>query len=60
MKYTPLIIVVCFFLLVGIIGSNIVKPFMKREVRYNCELAEISPDFPLEVKEKCRELRKQK
>lgn len=27
------------------------------EVRYNCELAEISPDFPAEVKQKCRELR---
>lgn len=27
------------------------------EVRYNCELAEISPDFPAEVKQKCRELK---
>jgi hypothetical protein len=24
---------------------------------YNCSLAEISPDFPLEVKQKCRELK---
>lgn len=24
---------------------------------YNCDLVEISPDFPLEVKKKCRELR---
>lgn len=24
---------------------------------YNCDLAEISPDFPKEVKQKCRELR---
>lgn len=29
----------------------------KHEVRYNCDLAEISPDFPIEVKQKCRELR---
>ena len=27
------------------------------EVRYNCELAEISPDFPAQVKQKCRELK---
>ena len=27
------------------------------ELRYNCELAEISPDFPVAVKQKCRELR---
>lgn len=24
---------------------------------YNCDLAEISPDIPLEVKEQCRKLR---
>lgn len=29
----------------------------KSEVRYNCELAEISPDFPVEVRKQCRELR---
>ena len=29
----------------------------KSEVRYNCELAEISPDFPVEVKQRCRELK---
>ena len=27
------------------------------EVRYNCELAEISPDFPAEVRKQCRELK---
>lgn len=27
----------------------------RREVTYNCALAEISPDFPAEVKQKCRE-----
>ena len=27
---------------------------------YNCELAEISPDFPLAVKQQCRELRTKK
>lgn len=24
---------------------------------YNCDLSEISPDFPIEVKEECRKLR---
>lgn len=28
-----------------------------RTVRYNCDIAEISPDIPLEVKEQCRKLR---
>ena len=26
-------------------------------IRYDCSLAEISPDFPIEVKEQCRKLR---
>lgn len=26
-------------------------------IRYDCSLAEISPDYPLEVKEQCRKLR---
>jgi len=25
-------------------------------VRYDCRMAEISPDFPVQVKEKCRKL----
>lgn len=27
------------------------------EVIYNCELAEISPDFPIDVKNECRRLK---
>jgi hypothetical protein len=26
-------------------------------VKYDCSIAEISPDFPVEVKEQCRKLR---
>ena len=26
-------------------------------IRYDCSLAEISPDYPIEVKEQCRKLR---
>lgn len=31
--------------------------FQNRVKVYNCELSEISPDYPLEVKEECRKLR---
>jgi len=33
------------------------KVYKISEIRYNCDLAEISPDFPKEVKQKCRELK---
>lgn len=29
-------------------------------IKYDCSISEISPDFPLEVKEKCRKLRAEK
>lgn len=29
-------------------------------VVYNCSIAEIGPDYPIEVKEKCRKLRAEK
>ena len=57
MKYIPLVVVVGFLCIVGLIGSSTISAFNKTQVRYNCELAEISPDFPKEVKQKCRELR---
>ena len=57
MKYVPLVIVVGFFCVVGYIGSGIITMFKKTEVRYNCQLAEISPDFPVRAKQECRELR---
>jgi len=28
----------------------------KRVVRYDCSIAEINPDYPPEVKEKCRQM----
>jgi len=30
------------------------------EIVYNCSIAEISPDFPVEVKEQCRKLNMQR
>jgi uncharacterized membrane protein len=38
-------------------GHAIIESFSKTEVRYNCDLAEISPDIPLAAKKQCRELR---
>lgn len=32
----------------------------ERIIYYNCDIAEISPDIPIEAKEKCRELRRAK
>ena len=32
----------------------------QREVVYNCSISEISPDYPIEVKEGCRKLRMDK
>ena len=31
---------------------------MPKGTYYDCRLAEISPDFPIQVKEQCRQLRK--
>lgn len=57
MKYVPMVIVVGFFCVVGFIGSGIIGMFKNTQMKYNCELAEISPDFPVKVKQECRELR---
>ena len=57
MKYVPLIVVVGFFCVVGFISSGIIGMFKNTQMKYNCELAEISPDFPVKVKQECRELR---
>jgi len=46
-----------------IIAFAIAFMFMPKKgdvVRYDCSIAEISPDIPLEVKEKCRKLRAEK
>jgi len=33
--------------------------FPPTTVRYDCSISEISPDFPIEVREQCRKLRAQ-
>jgi len=42
---------------VFVIWWNIENPHMT--VRYDCSIAEISPDYPIQVKEACRKLRAQ-
>ena len=40
-----------------IFGNQLAKPYTRV---YNCSIAEISPDFPLEVKQECRKLNAEK
>ena len=43
------------FLFIGGIYYNLQNP--KVSVKYDCSIAEISPDYPVAVKEQCRKLR---
>jgi hypothetical protein len=50
--------VVVLLLLLIAIGIFVFTDFGKnRTVIYDCRMSEISPDFPVEVKEECRKLR---
>jgi hypothetical protein len=51
-----------FMLAVSLTFLGIVVYVMPKHgtVVYDCRLAEISPDFPTEVKEQCRKLNSQK
>lgn len=42
--------------LIGFISFLFLTPPPKGKV-YDCSLSEISPDYPIEVKEQCRQLR---
>lgn len=46
-----LVLLVIFIMAWSDFGSN------NRVKVYNCDLSEISPDYPIEVKEECRKLR---
>lgn len=53
-------IVVCIGLLILLLilsWTSMLMSALPRGVTYNCELAEISPDYPTKVKDRCRELR---
>lgn len=50
---------IIIFLLVVLIGILMSVTFVEeRIIYYNCDIAEISPDIPVEAKEKCRQLRR--
>ena len=49
-------LVLMLMLAAVIFGNNL----MPKERFYDCSLAEISPDYPVEVKNACRKLRSQK
>jgi hypothetical protein len=53
------IIIIVLGLTIGYSFSYVTLP-RKDEIVYNCELVEISPDFPIEVKQGCRKLRMEK
>ena len=58
-KRTYLEIVFVTIILLGSIIFLIVGPKTTSKV-YDCSLAEISPDYPLEVRQQCRKLRSDK
>ena len=40
-----------------LLGNKLAEKTDTRGIWYDCSLAEISPDFPLEVREQCRRMR---
>ena len=54
-KYTHIIAAVLFVACFWVLVLSLIPKHPK--VVYDCRLSEISPDFPLEVKEQCRKLR---
>jgi hypothetical protein len=50
--------IIIFLLSLTAVGILLFSDFGKnRTVVYDCRMSEISPDFPIEVKEECRKLR---
>lgn len=52
--------VISFVLLLVLCVYVIISTPEKQYKVYDCSLSEISPDYPIEVKEECRKLRAQK
>jgi hypothetical protein len=51
------IIVVAIVFLIAIPIAFLILPKKGDVIRYDCSIAEISPDYPIEVREQCRKLR---
>lgn len=58
MSINQLLLSVVFLTLVIFIGLS--SPGMNGVKRYDCSISEISPDYPVEVKEACRRIRAEK
>ena len=54
LDFVTIVIISCFTL-AFLIYWNLSNP--RVTVRYDCSLSEISPDYPIPVKEACRKLR---
>lgn len=52
--FTLTVLAVVLYLVVGV---KYLWDMDHKTVKYNCDLAEISPDFPIKVREDCRKLR---
>jgi hypothetical protein len=46
--------------LIVLVSRDIYKSWGHQVIKYDCSIAEISPDYPIEVKEQCRKLRSRK
>lgn len=55
-KYELVYIIILIFLLLFCVYAMLQIPRTNITVEYDCRLAEISPDYPQKVKQKCREL----
>jgi len=62
MKYFQREALVIALVFLSILFMSILFAYLPRhgEVVYNCSIAEISPDYPVAVKEQCRKLRLEK
>ena len=56
MKYADVLAMLAFSLSV-VAFVYVFKDFKDSRVTYDCRMAEISPDFPIEVREECRKIR---
>jgi hypothetical protein len=52
------VVIIAFVIAIPIVFSSL--PKKGDIIRYDCSIAEISPDFPIEVREQCRKLRADK
>ena len=60
---TRSLIELLFLASASIIAFALILTFSPRKgdvITYDCSIAEISPDYPIEVKEQCRKLRAEK